>query len=129
MQRAEKILLMQPLGFGGDYPVEYDVTAGKGVSLSKAANNRNKGGAPFGNKNAYKHGMRSRAYIMHQRLTRARLKALAHIAKNCNLLADDGTTTLPRPIRADQWLLLQEKDPLLVEILAPHVPWPKFVLV
>lgn len=75
---------------------------------------RRRGGQP-GNTNARRHGRRSRAAVLHRRLTRARLKVIALLGLELQLFAK-GARQRPRPVRHDQIELLLDADPDLAEL-------------
>lgn len=70
---------------------------------------RRRGGQP-GNRNAWKHGTRSGVAIVRLKLTVARLKALAHIARRHGILVGNERFRV-RAVRRDQIGLLREYDP------------------
>jgi hypothetical protein len=78
---------------------------------------RKRGGQP-GNKNAWRHGNRSGAATVSRKFSTARIKALAHVARQHGLLpADDRFRFRVRPVRRDQTELLWRLDPELDAVL------------
>lgn len=69
---------------------------------------RKPGGQP-GNRNAWKHGLRSGASLLKQKIIRAELKALAHLSVSSGLLVSSDVRQ--RPLRSDQQVLLQHHRP------------------
>lgn len=71
-------------------------------------------GAPLGNRNARKHGLRSEAATRAKKLVSARLKAICLLGDACGIFLG---RLRPRPLRLDQYRLLEVYDPELVGAL------------
>jgi hypothetical protein len=77
-------------------------------------NNPRKRGAPFGNRNAWKHGERSAQAELERKLSFARGKALALIGAKLGMFERQHRI---RPLRSDQRSLIWRHDPELAELL------------
>ena len=83
---------------------------------TKMTNQSRRRGAQPGNQNAVKHGRRSAQAILGRKLSRARLKAAAHLGLACGLF-NPSCLPKPRPMRMDQMRLLRAYDPELAASL------------
>lgn len=89
--------------------------------MTQPLNQKHRRGAPLGNQNAHKHGLRSAAAIEKRRRRNAMLKACALVLSRMGMV--DGRCRC-RPIRPDQWEYLPPEWQVLLRgsrIKAPSI--------
>jgi len=94
------------------------VCARKSKARPGTESERRRGGQP-GNLNGLKTGEHTRAAKAMRKAGFAKTKALAHLMVMGGLSPH---RLRPRPIRTDQWPLLETFAPELALLLAPHLP-------
>jgi len=92
--------------------------------MPEMANQSRRRGGQAGNQNACRHGRRTARAIHARKLSRARLKAVAHIGLAIGMFHPDRLPK-PRPVRADQLRLLTAYDPeLAADLISALTPYP-----
>jgi hypothetical protein len=93
------------------------------LDLHKTTNNRQRVGAPLGNRNALVHGRRTSHAELQRRLTCARLKAITILGNSISIF---DPAPRPRPLRPDQLELLREFQPGMYDHLMAITPVREF---
>lgn len=93
---------------------------GDGAVCRTATNEPRKRGGQPGNRNAFKHGLRTREAERNRKLGHATIKVLQHLLIAQGMIPRAEGRLRPRPIRQDQMALLREADPLLAALTRLH---------